>query len=120
MNKTNHKSDPDYDPIYDSQAILAAMKRAVHQAIVENERAAELEGRHYVFKGRPIQVFEDADHQRWIRLADVRAVAGFTARDAALQITYPRGWQIHGRPPELHLSDEALLAHLMKERSPSF
>ena len=79
----------------------------------------ELEGRHFAFKGRPISVVEDADHQRWVRLADVRAVAGFTASDAALKITYPRGWSLCGRPPEMHLSDEALLTHLTKERSPA-
>lgn len=79
----------------------------------------ELEGRHFAFKGQPVRVVEDNDYQRWIRLADVRAVAGFTASDTALKVTYPRGWSLHGRPPELYLSDEALLAHLAKERSPA-
>lgn len=78
----------------------------------------ELEGRHFAFKGRTVRVVEDADHQRWVRLADIRAIAGFTASDAALKITYPGGWSLRGRPPEPHLSDEALLAHLAKERSP--
>ncbi|MGZ5204021.1 MAG: hypothetical protein ACXWCU_02620 [Caldimonas sp.] len=78
----------------------------------------ELEGRHFAFKGRTVRVVEDADHQRWVRLADIRAIAGFTASDAALQITYPGGWSLRGRPPEPHLSDEALLAHLAKERGP--
>ena len=79
----------------------------------------ELEGRHFAFKGRMVRVVEDADHQRWVRLADVRAIAGFTASDAALQITYPGGWSRRGRPSEPYLSDEALLAHLAKERSPA-
>ncbi len=79
----------------------------------------ELEGRHFVFRGRPIRVVEDADHQRWVRLADVRAVAGFTASETALRITYARGCSLRGRPPEPYLSDEALLVHLSKERSPA-
>ncbi len=78
----------------------------------------ELEGRHFAFKGRPIRVFEDDDHQRWVRLADIRAVAGFTATDTALRVTYPRGCALRGRPPELYVSDEALLAHLVKQRAP--
>ena len=53
-----------------------------------------------------------------MRLADIRAIAGFTASDAALQVTYPAGWRLLGRPPLPHLSDEALLVHIGKERSP--
>ena len=90
-------------------AIWQAMRRA-------NWR--ELEGRHYAFKGRTVHVVEDVDYQRWVRLADIRAIAGFTASDAALQVTYPAGWRLLGRPPLPHLSDEALLAHIAKERTP--
>ncbi|MEO8079949.1 MAG: hypothetical protein ABI641_05425 [Caldimonas sp.] len=78
----------------------------------------ELEGRHFVFKGRPVRVVEGDDRQRWVRLADVRAVVGTTASDGALRITYPAGWRLLGRPSEPYLADEALLAHLGKERSP--
>ena len=31
--------------------------------------------------GRTVRVVEDADHQRWVRLADIRAIVGFTASD---------------------------------------
>ena len=78
----------------------------------------ELEGRHYAFRGRTVHVVVDADYQRWVRLADIRAILGFTASDAALQVTYPNGWRILGKPPLPHLSDEALLVHIGKERSP--
>jgi hypothetical protein len=78
----------------------------------------ELEGRHYAFKGRTVHVVQDADYQRWVRIADIRAIVGFTASDAALQVTYPSGWRMLGRPPLPHLSDEALLVHIAKERSP--
>jgi len=78
----------------------------------------ELEGRHYAFKGRTVHVIQDADHQRWVRLADIRTILGFTASDAALQVTYPAGWRMLGRPPLPHLSDEALLVHIAKERTP--
>ena len=77
-----------------------------------------VEGRHYVFRQEPVSVSEDADCQRWVRLADVRRVIGFSASDAALQVTYPSGFRRIGKGREAHLSDEALLAHLAKERAP--
>ena len=76
-----------------------------------------LEGRHYVFRGTPVQVIEDDAHVRWIRAADVRRIVGFTASDGALALTYPDGWQLLGQPPEPHFSDEALITHLRKENS---
>jgi hypothetical protein len=78
----------------------------------------DVNGRHYAYRGRPVRVVEDDEHGRWVRLADVRAIVGFTASDGALAVSYPEGVRRIGRPPEPHLRDEALLAHLDKERSP--
>ena len=33
-------------------------------------------------------------------------------------MTYPNGWRMLVKPPLPHLSDEALLAHIAKERTP--
>jgi hypothetical protein len=77
-----------------------------------------VEGRHYAFRGRAVQVLDDADRRRWVRLADVRAIVGFTASDGALAISYPGGVRRLGRPAEAYVSEEALLAHLLKERAP--
>jgi len=77
----------------------------------------DLEGRHYSFRGRAIDVQVDAEHRRWVRLADVRAAVGFTAGDATLRVTYPGAWCSLGRPPEPYLREDALLTHLAKERS---
>jgi hypothetical protein len=82
------------------------------------EHWRDLEGRHCVFRGVPVSMLEDADHRRWIRMADVRTIVGFTASDATLKVTYPDGCRALGRPASLHLSDEALVAHLAKERAP--
>jgi hypothetical protein len=79
---------------------------------------AAVEGRHYAFRGRAVQVREDADRRRWVRLADVRAIVGFTASDGALAIAYPDGVRRLGRPAQSHIGEEALLAHLLKERAP--
>jgi len=78
----------------------------------------DVQGRYYAYKGRPVRVIDDAGHRRWIRLADIRAIVGFTASDASLQITYSGGWRKLGRPAEPYLCDESLLAHLLKERAP--
>jgi len=79
---------------------------------------AAVEGRHYAFRGRAVQVLDDPDRRRWVRLADVRAIVGFTASDGALAISYPDGVRRLGRPAQPHISEEALLAHLLKERAP--
>ena len=79
---------------------------------------AAVEGRHYAFRGRAVQVLDDADRRRWVRLADVRAIVGFTASEGALAIAYPDGVRRLGRPAVTHLGEEALLAHLAKERAP--
>jgi hypothetical protein len=85
---------------------------------MKHVQLAAVEGRHYAFRGRPVQVLEDADKRRWVRLADVRAIVGFTASDGALAISYRDGVRSLGRPAEAHVSAEALLAHLRKERAP--
>ena len=78
----------------------------------------DVEGRHYAYRGRSVTVIADADGQRWIRLADIRAIVGFTASDGALFIAYPDGTCRAGRPPEPYIGAEALLVHLGKERAP--
>jgi hypothetical protein len=77
-----------------------------------------VQGRHFAFRGIPVDVLEDADHRRWVRAADVRAIVGMTASNGALALSYPAGWREFGRPATPYFSDDALLAHLAKERSP--
>ena len=77
-----------------------------------------LEGRHFVYRGTPVQVLEDDEHQRWVRAADVRSIVGHTATTGAFALTYPSGWRTLGTPAEPHFSDEALIAHLAKQSSP--
>jgi hypothetical protein len=73
----------------------------------------DVEGRHFAFHGRPLRVLEDAEHRRWVRVDDVRAIVGFTASDGALELTYPGGFRRCGR--DAFVSDEALLVHLARE-----
>ncbi len=96
---------------------LIALASALRDEMKRKHLAA-VEGRHYAFRGRRVQVVDAADRRRWVRLADVRAIVGLTASDGALAISYPDGVRRLGRPAEAHVSDEALLAHLLKERAP--
>ena len=93
--------------------LAGALRDGMKQA-----QLAAVEGRHYAFRGSAVQVLDDADRRRWVRLADVRAIVGFTASDGALGSAYPGGGPRRGRPAEAHVSEEALLAHLLKERAP--
>ena len=77
-----------------------------------------LHGKHYAFKGITIHVLEDVDRCRWIPLADVRKVAGMTASDSALEITYPERFMRMGKGAQPHLRDDALVEHLGKENNP--
>lgn len=77
-----------------------------------------LEGRHFAYRGTPLQVLEDDDHRRWARAADVHSGVGHTATNGALTPTYPGGWRSVGRPTEPHFSNEALIAHLIKQSAP--
>ena len=85
---------------------------------MKHVQLAPVEGRHYAFRGRTVHVIDDVDRRRWVRLTDIRAIVGFTASDGALAISYPGGVRRLGRPAEPHVSEEALLAHLLKERAP--
>jgi hypothetical protein len=93
--------------------LAGALRHHMHRA-----HWRDVEGRHYAYRGRPVRVVEDDEHRRWLRLADIRAIVGFTASDGALAISYPDAVLAIGRPPVAHVRDEALLAHLGKERSP--
>jgi hypothetical protein len=78
----------------------------------------DVEGRHYAYRGRTVAVVEDDEHRHWLRLADVRAIVGFTASDGSLAVSYPERVCELGRPATPHVRDDALIAHLAKERSP--
>lgn len=93
--------------------LASALRHATRAAIWH-----PLEGRHFVYRGTPVQVLEDDDHRRWVRAADVRRIVGHTASNGALALTYPSGWRVLGQPAEPHFSDEALIAHLAKESAP--
>lgn len=75
---------------------------------------APKEGQHFVFRGTPVTVREDVDHRRWIRVADLRRLVGFTASDGALALSYPQHWDVDGRGGGW-LDAEAAIVHLNRD-----
>ena len=110
--------------VWASPLLAAAIARPIMNLVANfryNVRAHVLlpvHGQHYVFKGTTIHVIEDDDRCRWIPLADVRKVAGVTANDGALAVTYPERFARMGNPPQPYLRDDALVEHLAKENNP--
>ncbi|CAN5830150.1 hypothetical protein BH11PSE8_BH11PSE8_12080 [soil metagenome] len=92
--------------------LMSGLRHAADVAVWQS-----VEGRHFAFRGTPVQVLEDADHVRWIRAADVRRIVGYTASHGAIALTYPNGWRLMGQPPEPHFGEDALITHLSKETS---
>jgi hypothetical protein len=92
-------------------AIVAAASDLRHG--LRRATLRDVQGRYYAFHGRPLQVLEDDDHRRWVRVGDLRAIVGFTATDGALALAYPSGFRRIGEAG--FVSDEALLIHLSRE-----
>jgi hypothetical protein len=64
---------------------------------------------------RHVLVLEDDDRCRWISLADVKKIAGVTASEGALVVTYPERCKRMGKGEHPHMRDDALVEHLAKE-----
>jgi hypothetical protein len=93
---------------------LLELAVAVPQAL-RARALADIEGRHYAFRGVHVRVIEDPDHRRWVRAADVRRITGGSDTDHALQLAYGRGLRVTGRPAEPYFSESALLLHLSRQ-----
>ena len=84
----------------------------------------DLEGRHYVHRGAPVDIVEDAEHVRWLRTADVRRIIDALPDDAVLARLYPTGVRAEAAaraalaPPGARISAEALADYLRKSTQP--
>ncbi len=94
-------------------------------ALVANFRRRMLEqvwlpvhGQHYMFRDVTIHVLEDADHRRWVSLADVQKVLGALAGERTLATAYPGCLKIIGEPARPHIRDDALVTLLGKVNQP--
>ena len=90
--------------------LVGDLRRQMRQAVW-----GPVEGRHFAYRGTPVQVREDVEHRRWIRVADLRRVVGFTSSDATLALTYPAQWHLDAADGSAWLEAEAALVHLGRE-----
>ncbi len=111
--------------LFGAPGLAAAIARPVINLIANlSHRTQEhiwmpVHGEYYLYKDVRVNVLEDEDHCRWVKVADVRKVVGTTANDRTLAKVYTHGWQTWGKPPEGYLRDDALFAHLTKENRPA-
>lgn len=89
--------------------LVGDLRRQMRAAVWANK-----EGQHFVFRGTPVMVREDVDHRRWIRVADLRRIAGFTASDGALALSHPQHWEVDARGSG-SLEAEAAIVHLRRD-----
>ena len=72
-------------------------------------------GQHYVFRSVTLNVIEDDDYCRWVRLADARKVFPGVATERVLAIAYPDRVKAFGNARDAHMRDDALVQYLGKE-----
>jgi len=95
---------------------LLDLMRAIRTRLRE-EAYRPVEGRYYEFKGTPVDVIEDDDHVRWLRVSDVRKIIGRASGEATLRSTYPDGVSDMGSPKLAYIRDESLLIHLARQKN---
>ena len=76
---------------------------------------AQVEGRHFSYRGHALDVIEDEYYHRWIRIADVHKLIPTPARPQVLALQFPgRVNTSRGRQEPPRIRADALLAYLGK------
>lgn len=94
--------------LYDWGAELHHVVRRVH--------LEPMSGTHFAYHNMTVNALEDHEHSYWIPVTDIKKIVGRCANDRAMELTYPGGWAMLGKPPVGHLRDDALLLYLAKEQ----
>ena len=77
-----------------------------------------IEGRHYDYQGTPIDVMEDFEHCRWLRVADVRRVIPAFPKDETLGVMLGSGVANFDADKALRVKADVLHEHLAKAATP--
>jgi hypothetical protein len=98
-------------PIYD--LVAAGYGKSREMALRDRQ------GRHFDFRGHAIDVVEDDDDHRWLRVRDVRKVVPGLVRDEVLQQRF--GERAQALPPsrDFRIRVDALLEHLRSASEPA-
>jgi hypothetical protein len=101
-----------------------ALARPILELFEESANAArrsafrDVHGRHFVYKGTQLDVVEDTDSYRWLRLADVRRIVTALPADPVLRSLHPEGLQDMQSDKNPRIKAEALLQYLQKATDP--
>ncbi len=107
-----------------SPLMAVSVKRPMVQLLSDFRHAVRrqvwmpVHGHHYVYRGTTVHVVEDDELCRWVNLADIQKMAGFTLADHTLAVVYPGKVKAMGTPPAPHMRDDALVTHLGKINQP--
>ncbi len=100
-----------------ARPILELMEESAHTA--RRMAFRDVDGRHFVYKGTPLDVIDDTDSYRWIRLADVRKIVTGLPADQVLRSLFPEGLQDPTASKAVCIKAEALLQYLQKATDPA-
>jgi len=89
-------------PIFD--VLSGARRTAKRLALIS------VEGRYYSHRGQPIEVVEDVEHHRWLRLIDVRKLLQGLPQEAVLALQFPQ------RVQDRRIRADALRDYLSKSQ----
>ena len=101
-----------------------ALARPILELLEESAQTArrmafrDVDGRHFVYKGTPLDVIDDTDSYRWLRLADVRKIVTALPADRVLRSLHPEGLQDMNSAKDSCIKAEALLQYLQKATDP--
>jgi hypothetical protein len=88
---------------------LGELRRLMRQSVYSG-----VQGRHYSFNEKSIEVVEDEDDYRWLRAADVRKVLEHFPRDDALLSLFGKRAQTKGAMRDLWVRADELQSYLAK------
>jgi hypothetical protein len=98
-------------PILD---LFASWTRATKQLVF-----ADINGRHFAFRGVSIDIAEDDQHVRWISVADIRKVIDGFPKDAVLLNQYPDACMRDNQLRGLRIEASVLLGYMQRTTSES-
>ena len=79
---------------------------------------ASVEGRHFEHRGHALDIIEDEQHHRWLKVGDVRKIIKSLPRGAVLQRQYPEGVHEDSGLGGHRILAAALLSYLSKSTEP--
>jgi hypothetical protein len=79
----------------------------------------KISGRHFEHHGISIDIVEDEDHYRWLRVADVRKIVLGLPDDRSLLRRHPEGAQRGGKPAVVRIKAETLAEFLKTTADPA-